>query len=126
MLGLGRPSTVRAKTSPMMANSTKLRSSHWILAPRSSITHSDSSVGRTVAIAGRVIPGNVLRASFAMAIKAPVLPAETKPAASPRLTASMASPMEEPRPLRRAADGLSSPLITISVWWMLDTARSFS
>jgi len=43
-------------------------------------------VGIMAAIAGRSMPGSVRRDSLAMAMKAPVLPAETMPAASPSLT----------------------------------------
>ena len=45
MLGAVRPSTVRANTSPMTANSTRLRASHCTLAPRSSITTSPRAEG---------------------------------------------------------------------------------
>ncbi len=54
MDGAVRPSTVRANTSPMMANCTRLRTSHCTLAPRSSITsvaaggRSDGGHGRPV------------------------------------------------------------------------------
>ena len=41
---------------------------------------------------GRSIPGMVLRTTFAIAIKAPVLPAETTQCARPSATASMARP----------------------------------
>ena len=44
------------------------------------------------AIAGRSMPGSVLRLNFAIAISAPVLPAETATSASPFLTASMREP----------------------------------
>ena len=45
------------------------------------------------AMAGRSMPGMVLRTSLAMAISAPVLPAETAASASPFFTASIASHM---------------------------------
>src|SRR3546814_5990848 len=79
----------------MTANWIKLLASQSVLAPRSSITTSLSpSVGSSAASAGRSIPGIVRSASFAIAIKAPVLPADTAPPASPRFTASIASPIE--------------------------------
>src|SRR3546814_2465144 len=94
----------------MTANWTRLVASQSVLAPRSSITTSLSpSDGSSAASAGRSIPGIVRSASFAIAISAPVLPAETAPPASPRFTASIASPIELPRPLRSAWLGLSSP-----------------
>ena len=59
-----------------------------------------STVGHCPAIAGRSMPGMVLRISLAIAIRAPVLPAETAKSASPFCTASIASHMLEPRPRR--------------------------
>ena len=58
-----------------------------------------------------------------MAIRAPVLPAETATSASPFLTASMASHMEDfQRPCRNAWLGLASILTAMSVWTKRETA----
>jgi len=55
------------------------------------------------------MPGRVRRQIFAIAISAPVLPAETAASASPFLTASMAIHIEETRrPWRSATLGFSS------------------
>ena len=64
----------------------------------------------------------VLSSNLAMAMSAPVLPAETATSASPFLTASMASHIEDfQRPLRSAWLGLSSILIATSVWTTRDS-----
>ena len=59
-------------------------------------------------MAGRSIPGTVFSTTFAIAMSAPVLPAETTPAASPLRTASIALRMLEFRPLRSAVEAFSS------------------
>jgi hypothetical protein len=46
-------------------------------------------------MAGRSIPGKVLRLNFDMAMSAPVLPADTAMSASPFFTASIASHIED-------------------------------
>ena len=115
MLGAVRPSTVRANTSPMIANSTRLRASQATLAPRSSITTSPRAEGPIAAIAGRSIPGSVFITITPNASRAPVLPAETTPDASPAATASTATRIEAPR-TRRAAVGLMSLPITSLAW----------
>ena len=71
---------------------------HSRLAPRSSITLSPRVVGKNEAIAGRSMPGSIFRTSRAIAIRAPVLPAETTHAALPLATASSARRMLEFRP----------------------------
>ena len=68
---------MRAKALPITANCTRFSVSHSTLAPRSSITLSPRRVGNSAAIAGRSIPGSVFNTIFAIAISAPVLPAET-------------------------------------------------
>ena len=66
-------------------------------------------VGQRAASAGRSMPFMVWRQIFAIAINAPVLPAETAASASPRFTASIAIHMEDVRrPLRKAWLGWSS------------------
>ena len=107
MDGAVRPSTVRANTSPITANSTRLRASHDTLAPRSSITTSPRAEGPIAAIAGRSMPGSVLMTILASASSAPVLPAVTTPEASPPATASMATRIDELR-TRSAAVGFMS------------------
>ena len=67
-------------------------------------------VGHCPAIAGRSTPGMVVSTSLAMAIRAPVLPAETTKSASPFCTASIDSHMLDPRPRRSAWLGLSAHL----------------
>ena len=75
------------------------------------------SVGQSAAIAGRSMPGMVLQLNLAIAISAPVLPADTATSASPFLTASMASHIDDfQRPLRSAWLGLSSIRTATSVW----------
>jgi hypothetical protein len=53
------------------------------------------SVGSTVAIAGRSIPGKVLSTKREIAIRAAVLPALTHASASPALTRLIATRMDE-------------------------------
>ena len=78
------------------------------------------TVGHWPAITGRSMPGMVLRISLAIAIRAPVLPAETATSASPFCTASSASHMLEPRPRRTAWLGLSCISMAMSVCTMRD------
>ena len=78
--------------------------------------HSLDTVGHIAAMAGRSMPGSVFRQNFAIAIKAPVLPADTVALACPSLTAWIASHMPLfQRPLRRAWLGLASMGIETSV-----------
>ena len=87
-----------------------------MVAPRSSTTESPRAVGHIAASAGRSIPGNMRRQNRAIAASAPVLPAETATSASPFLTASMASHIDEVlRPRRSAWLGLSCMLTATSV-----------
>src|SRR5712675_610462 len=74
-----------------------------MLAPRSSTTESPRIVGHTPAMAGRSIPGMVCRWKRAIAIRAPVLPAETATSASFFFTASIASHIDEFLRPRRSA-----------------------
>ena len=76
-------------------------------------------------MAGRSMPGSVFSANFAMAISAPVLPADTQASASPFFTALMAKRMEELRPLRSATEARSLESTTSSVWTIRETLRSF-
>ncbi len=94
-----------------------------MVAPRSSTTESPRAVGHTAANAGRSIPGSMRRQNRAIAISAPVLPAETATSASPFLTASMASHIDEVlRPRRSAWLGLSCMLTATSVWMTREAA----
>ena len=88
-----------------------------MVAPTSSTTLSLRRVGQIAAIAGREMPGSVFSTKRAMAISAPVLPAETAASASPVRTASIASHMLLlPRPWRSAWLGLASMVTNTSVW----------
>ncbi len=102
---------------PMTARSTRCASSAPIEAPTSSTTDSPLSVGQSAAMAGRSMPGSIFRLKRAIAISAPVLPAETATSASPFFTASMASHIDDfQRPWRSAWLGLSSMRMATSVW----------
>ncbi len=77
------------------------------------------------AIAGRSILAIVRRQNFAIAISAPVLPADTQASASPVFTASIAFHMDDfQRPCRSAWLGLSSMLTATSQWMMSVMATS--
>ena len=96
-----------------------------MVAPRSSTTESPRVVGQIAAIAGRSMPGSMRRQNRAIAISAPVLPADTATSASPFLTASIASHIDEVlRPRRSAWLGLSCMLTATSVWMTRETAFS--
>ena len=86
---------MRAVAAPITARSTRCSASAPIEAPTSSTIDSPRKVGHSAAIAGRSMPGRVLRLNFDIAISAPVLPADTATSASPFLTASMASHIED-------------------------------
>jgi hypothetical protein len=81
-------------------------------------------VGHCPAIAGRSMPGMVLRTSLAIAMRAPVLPADTVKSASPFCTASMDSHMLEPRPRRTAWLGLSCISTWVSAWMILERSAN--
>ena len=71
------------------------------------------------------MPAMVLSWNFAIAISAPVLPADTATSASPRFTASIASDIDDfQRPWRSAWLGLASIAIATSVWMTRDAALS--
>ena len=71
------------------------------------------------------MPGMVCRWNRAIAISAPVLPAETATSASPFFTASIASHIDEfLRPRRSAWLGLSCMLTVTSVWTTREAAFS--
>ena len=56
---------------------------------------SPRTVGHSAAMAGRSTRGMVLRQNFAIAISAPVLPADTTASASPSRTAWIACHMDD-------------------------------
>ena len=64
-------------------------------------------VGKVVQIAGRDIPGRVLRLTSPRAMRAPVLPALIQASASCSDTALTAKPIEEDCLVRITAEGLS-------------------
>src|SRR3954453_15576080 len=104
-VGRSMSKRMRAIAEPMIAMSTRCMASAPIVAPTSSTTLSPRSVGHRAAIAGRSIWAMVLRQIFDIAMRAPVLPAETAASASPSRTAWIASHMEEVRrPARRGAE----------------------
>ena len=95
------------------------------------------SVGSNAASAGRSMPGMVRSASLAMAIIAPVLPADKAASAMPSFTALIAMPIEVVRARRIAWLGFSSAVMNSAVWtivtpdfrlaWRFSSARiSFS
>ena len=124
----GRPIEVEQHARHRAAHGGEIdevRASAPIEAPRSSTIDAPRSVGHSAAIAGRSIPGIVLRLNFAIAISAPVLPADTATSASPFFTASMASHIDDfQRPLRSAWLGLSSIWTTTSLWTSREAACS--
>src|SRR6516164_2881310 len=80
------------------------------------------SAGNTGALMAMAM---VLSSNLAIAMSAPVLPAEMITSASCFLTASMASHIEDfQRPLRKAWLGLSSILMATSVWIRREAALS--
>ena len=81
------------------------------------------SVGSGAASAGRSMPGSVRSASFAIAISAPVLPADTAASARPCFTWSMAMPIDVFLARRIAALGLSLDPTTSSAWTMSECAE---
>ena len=92
------------------------RASPPIVAPRSSIT--ESPAGRPYRRDRRAIDaGQRPQLNRAIAISAPVLPADTATSASPFFTASIASHIDDVlRPRRSAWLGLSCMLTATSVW----------
>jgi len=127
MLGRAMPRTADWKASPMMANSTSCSASLPILAPTSSTAVWPLKLGQLATMAGRSSPGaDMRRISLEIAIRAPVLPAETTPPASPVFTASTAFHRLEPLPRRMAWAGFSSMATTFSVWRISATASDRS
>src|SRR6476660_4159494 len=123
LVGRSMLNSTLAIALPITASRARCCASPPMVAPRSSTTESPRRVGHTAAIAGRSIPGSVRRLKRAIAISAPVLPADTATSASPFLTASIASHIEDVlRPRRNAWLGLSCMLTATSVWMTREAA----
>ena len=124
-VGLSMSNRMRAIAAPMIARSIRCCASAPIVAPTSSTIDSPRRVGHIAAIAGRSIGGSICRHIFAIAISAPVLPAETTQSASPFFTASIARHIEDVRrPDRNAWLGLSVILTATSQCTTRDLAAS--
>ncbi len=109
----------------MMANSTSWAASLETLAPTSSTVLTPRRVGQPAPIAGRSRSAETIRRiSLEMAMRAPVLPAETAALASPARIASTAFHRLVPLPRRSAWAGLSSMPMTRSVWRISLAARA--
>src|SRR5919197_330802 len=94
----------------MIANCAMWCGLHSLLAPTSrSIVGRPDFVGKSAASAGRSTPGSIPMTIFAVAIAAPVLPAETKPSACPSAT-RRAPTLIELRRLRRTAVATASSI----------------
>ena len=78
-----------------------------MLAPTSSRIVRPRLLGSTTAMAGRSTPGSTPIVNIAMAMAAPVFPAEMNAAASPSRTSEAATRIEESRLRRRACEGCS-------------------
>ena len=74
------------------------------------------TVGSAAQMAGRSMPGSILRTKREIAISAPVLPAETQASASPFLTRLIATRIDESFLLRKATAGDSSIPTTSLAW----------
>ena len=101
----------------MTANCASMRGEQSTLAPTSTTTTGvPLRVGKADARAGRSTPGSMPCTILAVAITAPVFPAETKPSATPSRTSRAATRMELSRLLRTAFAALSS-MVTCSLAW---------
>ena len=114
--GLSRPRMSRAYTWPMTANCKRCSAFGSTFAPASIRIVNLRRFGRTAAIAGRSTPGRTPMTNIAIAIAAPVLPAEMKAEALPSLTSSAATRKDESRLRRSACDGLSAIPTTCEAW----------
>ena len=96
-----------------------------MVAPTSRTIDCPRKVGQIAASAGRSICCIVRRQNFAMAISAPVLPADTATSASPFFTASSAIHMDDVRrPWRSAWLGLSPICTETDEWTTRETPAS--
>ena len=96
----------------MTANSTRRSASHTTLAPTSRTEVTPRKVGQLATRAGRSMSPAIRSNRRDIAIRAPVLPAETAAVDSPERTLSTAFHMEVSLPRRMACAGLASLLIT--------------
>ena len=98
---------------PIKANWASISALQSTLAPTSTMTAGlPVSVGKAVANAGRSMPGTTPWTIFAVAMTAPVLPAETTPWAWPSRTKRQATRMEESFLLRSDLPAESSIVTT--------------
>ena len=117
-------STAETSALPITANCTSCSGEQLTLAPRSSAVVTPLRVGNCDAMAGRSMPGNVFSTKRAMAISAPVLPADTQACAVPSLTRLMATRIDESFFLRSASAGGSSIATTSVAAWMTMRSRA--
>ena len=82
----------------------------------SSSAHSPARVGKVVTIAGRSTPGSRPSTSVPQAIMAPEFPAETTASASPALTRSKQTRIEDFFFCFTAMDGASCMVMTSGAW----------
>src|SRR5437867_3998069 len=113
----------RAYTWPITANCMRWAGLGSTLAPTSRRTVKRLRFGTTAAMAGRSTPGSTPITNMAMAMAAPVLPADTKADASPSLTSWAATRRDESR-LRRSACEALSPMLTTWEACRLSTLRT--
>jgi hypothetical protein len=102
------PSTAVASALPMTANCTSCAGVQLTLAPRSSAVGDALARGQLRRDGGTVDAGSVFSTKRAMAMSAPVLPADTHACASPSLTRFTAMRIDESFFLRKASAGGSS------------------
>src|SRR5690242_3451098 len=108
----------------MTANWASISGGQSTLAPTSTrTTGMPSMVGKIPASAGRSTPGITPCTILAVAMTAPVLPAETKHCAMPSRTRREATRMELSRLVRTALAALSS-MMTTSLAWTISMGRS--
>ena len=112
---VGRSTWSTADTSavPITANCSSCSGEQLTLAPRSSTVVTPLRVGSCEAIAGRSTPGSVFRTKREIAIRAPVLPAETQASARPSFTRLIATRIDESF-FRRSASAGGSCISTTS------------
>ncbi len=124
-MGLRAPCAARWNAAPMIANSTSWAASDVMLAPTSSTAVTPFKVGQLATMAGRSRSlETIRRISLEIAIRAPVLPAESAACASPWRRDSTAFHRLEPLPRRRAWAGFSSMAMTRAVWRMSQTSAA--
>ena len=123
-VGRSMPSTAVTSALPMTANWTSCSGVQLTLAPRSSAVVTPLRVGSCDAIAGRSMPGSVFSTKRAIAISAPVLPADTHACACPSRTRLIATRIDESFFLRNASAGGSSIATTSAAAWTVIRSRA--